>query len=101
MIEHKINIVRSVLDELATVGYISNIRQKRQSLDLIREILNDFTLPIKPIKADITIHSMKLILKSNSKNLDSLLSGLATLSEKALSELVDDIPVTYIEIKGE
>lgn len=82
----KIDLVRSILDELATVGYLSNQRYKLQSLQNIRTLLSDFSLPVSPTKADATIQSIKMLSTVNNC-IDKQLSGLSELSEKALTEL--------------
>lgn len=82
----KITLVRSILDELATVGYLSNQRHKAQSLQAIRTHLSDFSLSENPTKADATIHGIKMLSTVNNC-IDRQLQGLAELSEKALTEL--------------
>ena len=82
----KIDLIRSILDELATVGYLSNQRHKLQSLQIIRMLLSDFSLPLNPTKADATIQSIKMLSTVNNC-IDRQLQGLAELSEKALNEL--------------
>jgi len=82
----KIHLVRSILDELANVGYLSNQRYKAQSLQVIRTLLSDFNLPENPTKADATIHGIKMLSTVNNC-IDRQLQGLAELSEKALTEL--------------
>lgn len=83
----KIGLVVAVLDELATIGYITNDTQKGQALGLIRGILNDFHLPNQPTKADTTIHGLQILARVKTVNLNRQITGLATLAEKALSEL--------------
>lgn len=83
----KISLVVSVLDELATIGYLTNNRHKVQALALIRDILKDFDLPTMPTKADTTIYGIQILSNVKNDNLNRQLSGLATLAEKALSEL--------------
>ena len=82
----KITLVRSILDELATVGYLSNQRYKAQSLQVIRTLLSDFSFSETPTKADATINSIKMLSTVNNC-IDKQLQGLAELSEKALTEL--------------
>ena len=82
----KIDLIRSILDELATVGYLSNQRHKLQSLQIIRMLLSDFSLPLNPTKADATIQIIKMLSTVNNC-IDRQLQGLAELSEKALNEL--------------
>ena len=82
----KTDLVRSILDELATVGYLSNQRYKAQSLQVIKTLLSDFILSEKPTKADATIHGIKMLSTVNNC-IDRIFQGLAELSEKALTEL--------------
>lgn len=91
----KISLVVSVLDELVTVGYLSNYRLKIQAVELIREILKHYTLPPKPSKADTTIYGLQILSKPKNENLNKQLSGLATLAEKALTELHDQHAKTH------
>lgn len=83
----KISLVVSVLDELATIGYLTHPRHKKQAVWLIKQNLKDYNLPARPTKADFTILGMQSLAKVSDVNLDRHLSGLATLAEKALTEL--------------
>lgn len=87
MKQQKTSLVTSVLDELATVGYLTCNEDKKQSLKLIREILKDYDLPIKSSKVDTTIKTMQSLANANNCDINNQLFGLANLGEKALTEL--------------
>ncbi|SIQ74159.1 hypothetical protein [Maribacter ulvicola] len=83
----KISHVVAVLDELATIGYMTNKPEKMQSIELIQSILKGFHLPSKPTKADYTIQALKLLADVKPNNLNIQLVAIVSLAEKALTEL--------------
>lgn len=83
----KIDLMRSLLDELATVECDSENHHKKGSIKVVRELLEDYQLPKKPTKGDYTIKSIKLLANLHDCNITRQLMGLINLSEKALTEL--------------
>lgn len=83
----KISLVRSVLDELATIEHLTTTSQKRETLGLIQAIVKDIPLPNHPTKTDITVYSINLLAHVKTTEVNRQLAGLATLAEKALTEL--------------
>jgi len=83
----KLNLATSILDELATVGYLENERYKLQALYQVREYLKPVKTTEKPTKVDRTLEGLKLLSNINTPDLNKQLTGLAILAEKALGEI--------------
>lgn len=83
----KLELATSLLDELATVGYLTNERHKLEALRLVRLLLKPFKLPANPTKVDKTLEGAKLLAGINTPDLNRQLNGFAVLAEKALGEI--------------
>jgi len=83
----KISLVQSVMDELSTISYMANLNQKKQSIIIIRALLNSFELSKNPLQSDLTIYSIKLLIYVSNQGINKVLTGVAELTEKALTEL--------------
>ena len=88
-LQGKKNLIHAILDELATAETLGN-NGKLQAISVIKELVKEYKHPKKPIKSDFTISSIKLLVCLTNSNINKLLKGLATLSEKALTELLQN-----------
>lgn len=87
MKQQKISLVASVMDELATVGCLTCREDKKQSLELIREVLKDYNLTVTTNKVDATIKAMQDLANIDCNDINKQMFVLANLGEKALTEL--------------
>ncbi|OYU84472.1 MAG: hypothetical protein CFE24_06145 [Flavobacterium sp. BFFFF2] len=85
--ENKIQFVQSLLDELATVGYLSSQRSKRDLINFIKDDLNAFIMPLNPLKYDVYINNAKVLVNSNFSDCGCILKVITENLVFALSAL--------------
>lgn len=90
-IDRKIDLVCSVLDELATVGSLTTFRQRATVRHTIKGILSDYQPSNKLTIADNAVLSMRLLIDIRCHQLNQLFHNLEILAENALSDLHDQL----------
>lgn len=83
----KMELVKSVLDELAIIGYLDSLRCKREAVALVKTYLQPFEMPKYPTKADVYINQVKSLVNSTDKDFSACLYLASQSLENALTEL--------------
>lgn len=83
----KIELIRSIMDELATIGYLDNSRSKRTAIDIVKDYLQGFIIPTNPTKADLYINDAKVIVCAPTGVFANILQLANGFLELALTEL--------------
>lgn len=83
----KIELIRSVMDELAVIAYLENPKDKTKAIELINDYLANFTLPDKPQRYDYCLNNAKVSAKLGNQKNSKLLPFVLKELETALSLL--------------
>ena len=83
----KIELIRSIMDELATIGYLDTNRSKHTAIDVVKDYLQGFIIPVNPSKADLYINDAKVIVCAPTGVFADILQLANGFLELALTEL--------------
>lgn len=83
----KINLCRSIMDELAIIGYLDNEPAQLKALDFIRNELAVYVKPQRAYLHDTFLEMCKELANNPVKGLRHTVEKLTQLVEFALSDL--------------